>query len=1384
MSTTTINNTNAIIFLRQLDPTSSIDYQVNSIIGEWTPITVYPITIINTNDTSLNTLLITLTSDITINHTSKYFILNSGNIEFDGNTYNINIVNVNNYPGLIFTSWFFENIKISNIHTKSDNSTLLNGAGWIGQDHFGYGHSNTIVEFCSSNGNIPDTGGGILGAYAGGGFGNLTVNNCFSIGNIENSAGGILGRFTSQNGGSVKLNSCYSTGNIGYNAGGIIGSLSSYSNNGICDASYCYSLGTIDTNGGGIYGINSGMGGLCYASNCYSTGNISEYAGGIFGANSAGIVKNCYTSGLATNIAYGFFGTNFTGGSLTNSLANGVNSGQWSDTNADTVLTEVGNMWIRPIPDNTTELTLIESPYLLGTFNKNFYNDVNKVLLFSGVNIYSNLTITAKGSDYILLKGNYSDNSYIFIENNGNKKGQIKSDIIVDTSDILIELLILNGSPINNSYYDYNIINVNLTITSSSGSESLSILDIYRISLSEDGRNFIGNDNDLIEFISDIITQDTFVSSDINLYIVQNAISYVTYTNLNPSLIDTEEYELTMGSYMDYILTTYIYLQRYIGLLELLKNSYDISKLDKAYQSKFLRMQYKASSILTRLLYLNKDLLEQLNNTKIVNSSQYPNIIKSINSVNILTKNINTSVSSQLANETDEAIISTTTKITNTISNEYKGKLQEETNLFQINNDITNETSTTIFNLYKDENNKQTTNINISSTSDNKPPENQTKIFSNVNLLFKGGTQYINSDITKDPDFVKYLMDLEYSVPENQANYIYEDNGLIKWFIEEEIVYNNVLDFFFQRRSNNNYMEALKYYLNTDKNTNDNIKNTIADIIQSNKITNSDRTLYGLSYNSFSDKKNNLTILQLCRMLQYTSGRLGYFNKHNVSYNYDYYISTPIYNSSSNIINITQLSIYIPSGNTLSLNSREDISIYYVILNNSGIIDSSSLINCTIIDSSSINTNIMFLKLSKMISIGPNAYLQCVVSNGNIYDVHINIPDLYKIVPQDNTLNSNIDIRNLNDVLLNWNLFNINDKFIDNNNNIYTIIGVSNNTIILDKQINTTIIVSEVYKWNNNKSSNIVAIQNYIDCYNFEEISYQHNDTNTNNFKNNIITNVVVINPIFLIDTTIYNSSDSLLNTKITDLNSLKNNTFINIDNLFEWKYTTSSKKNYDIDPISYIVIPVKINEPFTFIDSSNSKYVVSYKYYYMNNNNDDNMYIRQELDLFNLNNPTGTVVEIYTINNKVQTNACLLNSCIIDTSSGNSYKLSILRAPINLINSTTDTEYVSGIKNYPYGIIIRKIISVPVVLFIGETYTNVLSLFMNFSFSNINFINLSTVETKIENLIVIDIDPYPETILYTDYTTKYNLLIKPPLRVCLDDTINIYCNTFNEWIR
>lgn len=182
-------------------------------------------------DNHINNLPIVLNDNVTItieenlvfSNANLYFAILGTGVIIDGNGKTITLSNLTNYLGLVNNGNYlgqnlsaYANSIVKNIGVISNNSTLYEYSGWIGQQGYGNGAGFSITN-CYSTGNMTNDGsGGILG-YA---YMNGTISNCYSLGDISgNDCAGIL---ASSNNDAFKISNCYSNGIItGSNANGI-----------------------------------------------------------------------------------------------------------------------------------------------------------------------------------------------------------------------------------------------------------------------------------------------------------------------------------------------------------------------------------------------------------------------------------------------------------------------------------------------------------------------------------------------------------------------------------------------------------------------------------------------------------------------------------------------------------------------------------------------------------------------------------------------------------------------------------------------------------------------------------------------------------------------------------------------------------------------------------------------------------------------------------------------------------------------------------------------------------------------------------------------------------------------------------------------------------
>ncbi len=282
-----------VVYISQI--ISVIKYSIDN--NNWNTIN-FPCLITNTNLVGILKIYFT---DMYISNENQYFICNSNNIQFGSDSLNSDKTIPNilvdfsilfdiEYNGFIDNSSGHSNISIFNLFVKNQSPNVTSN-GWIAGNYFG-GSNNYIIN-CSSNGDINNGGGGIVGSNAANDGGSLYIIGCSSSGIIDFTGGGIVGSFAGYNG-LVIVVSCWSSGNI--SGGGIVGE-NSYN----CQITHCFSTGNISGNyAGGILGTNNIN---AIITNCYSTGNIiGNYAGGIYGgkynANFDTInITNCYTTG-------------------------------------------------------------------------------------------------------------------------------------------------------------------------------------------------------------------------------------------------------------------------------------------------------------------------------------------------------------------------------------------------------------------------------------------------------------------------------------------------------------------------------------------------------------------------------------------------------------------------------------------------------------------------------------------------------------------------------------------------------------------------------------------------------------------------------------------------------------------------------------------------------------------------------------------------------------------------------------------------------------------------------------------------------------------------------------------------------------------------------
>jgi hypothetical protein len=346
------------LFIRD---SGGIQYSTDNLI--WTPITAWPVTILNMNFGT--TLMVSFVTDITLTTVTRYFICGTNNIQFgdrdlrpDGTVPTINIT-VPNYPGLVQNGSAGNsgknNITICNLFVSAlSGLSCSDSGGWIAQQWFGRGATNNLILNCKSNGNIGNNGGGgIAGNFTAFNGGNVVIRGCMTAGNTGTNGGGIVGQSSGYGAGSIlTVEECSSSGTIRVNAGGIFGP-NCGGDNGVATAIRCYSTGLVsEGNSGGIFGAGCAQSGSAVAVNCYSLGNIvggegGGKGGGIFGRGSGTpsvsvIATNCFSTGSINSGSGGIFGTEYEIGTATanncytTGAVSGVGSGGiWAESDQD-----------------------------------------------------------------------------------------------------------------------------------------------------------------------------------------------------------------------------------------------------------------------------------------------------------------------------------------------------------------------------------------------------------------------------------------------------------------------------------------------------------------------------------------------------------------------------------------------------------------------------------------------------------------------------------------------------------------------------------------------------------------------------------------------------------------------------------------------------------------------------------------------------------------------------------------------------------------------------------------------------------------------------------------------------------------------------------------
>ncbi len=368
----------------------------------------WPITI--SGGTSSNPIIITFSSDITLQGAEKYFVIGGGYVIIDGinqndkfSKYKINIQSTTNYPGFVQNGTEsiqgFPSVIIKNLIINSDSSTLALGGGWFAQSYFANGAFANNISDCECYADLDnDNCGGIVGSYGGYSQGTLLITNCVHMGNVVgNGSGGIVGYGSSSNYIPIIalpetiIQNSYHIGPIsGNNSGGIFGSFCS----GFCFN--CYSIGNITgTGSGGIAGqafgtdaVKTNQSNLSVINFNYMIGNISSNSSGtICGSNSSNEVQiyNCYLNGTSvSNSAIGLPGQAI--------ISNFYLTNNWIDLQAKNILqgcpiynsktgklvNPIGLDWIDTSSQNNS------IPWILSSYNKSYYLTEASESIFPG----------------------------------------------------------------------------------------------------------------------------------------------------------------------------------------------------------------------------------------------------------------------------------------------------------------------------------------------------------------------------------------------------------------------------------------------------------------------------------------------------------------------------------------------------------------------------------------------------------------------------------------------------------------------------------------------------------------------------------------------------------------------------------------------------------------------------------------------------------------------------------------------------------------------------------------------------------------------------------------------------------------------------------------
>lgn len=178
-------------------------------------------------------------SNINFTNSNNYFIVNTEYVKFEGKGYNIYIVNVPNYPGLIQNGSGsydnqsytfvpgFSNVIVHDINVISSGSSLAdNNDGWLCRSYYSNQAINNFLIKCSVKANLDhDYTGGLCGTTTAANGGQLNIEECRYCGEIYGyGCGGLIADTVLFNGGSLFITKSIVNAIIyGNDCGGFIG---------------------------------------------------------------------------------------------------------------------------------------------------------------------------------------------------------------------------------------------------------------------------------------------------------------------------------------------------------------------------------------------------------------------------------------------------------------------------------------------------------------------------------------------------------------------------------------------------------------------------------------------------------------------------------------------------------------------------------------------------------------------------------------------------------------------------------------------------------------------------------------------------------------------------------------------------------------------------------------------------------------------------------------------------------------------------------------------------------------------------------------------------------------------------------------------------------